>query len=147
MLFPKKVKHRKWQTGRKNAKKLATRVESRAAKISFGSFGLKAQSAARMTSNQIEAARKACSRTLGKTGRIWIRVFPDRPVTQKGAETPMGKGKGDPKGFCFEVLPGRMIFEVDGAASEAVAREALRKAGTKLPITTKVLARTEFEAE
>lgn len=144
MLFPKKIKHRKWQTGRKNPKKV--RVENRATKISFGSFGLKAQAGARITSNQIEAARKVCSRTLGKMGRIWIRVFPDRPVTQKGAETPMGKGKGDPKSFCFEVLPGRMIFEVDGA-TEAVAREALRKAGTKLPITTKVLSRAEFEAQ
>lgn len=143
MLFPKKVKHRKWQVGRKNPVKRG--VESRGTNLDFGSFGLKSMTQARMTSNQIEAARKVASRTLGKTGRIWIRVFPDRPVTQKGAETPMGKGKGDPKGFCFEVLPGRVIFEVDGAP-EAVSREALRKAGTKLPIKGRVISRSELEA-
>lgn len=76
----------------------------------------------------------------GKTAKFWIRVFPDRPFTQKGAEVPMGKGKGDPKGYCFEVRPGRIIFEIDGVP-EAVAREALRKAGTKLPVKTKVVAR------
>lgn len=143
MLFPKKIKHRKWQSARKNPKSLGT--ESRGTNLDFGSFGIKAQTPARVTSNQIEAARKVVSRTIGKTGRIWIRIFPDRPFTQKGAETPMGKGKGDPKGFCFEVLPGRIIFEVDGVP-EATAREALRKAGTKLPIRGKIISRAELGA-
>lgn len=143
MLFPKKVKHRKWQTGRKHPAKRG--VESRGTNLDFGSFGLKATSQARVTSNQIEAARKVISRTLGKTGRVWIRVFPDRPVTQKGAETPMGKGKGDPKGFCFEVLPGRILFEIEGAAP-ADAREGLRKAGTKLPVKSRIISREELGA-
>jgi len=138
MLFPKKVKHRKWQTGRKNPAKINN--ATRGTTVAFGSFGLKATSNARVKSNQIEAARKVVSRTLGKTGNMWIRVFPDRPVTAKAAEVGMGKGKGDLKGYCFEVLPGRILFEVDGV-SDAVAREALRKAGTKLPVTTKVVTR------
>lgn len=138
MLFPKKVKHRKWQTGRKLASKRG--VESRGIDLAFGSFGLKATSQARIRSNQIEAARKVVSRTMGKTGRMWIRIFPDRPFTKKPAEVKLGKGKGDPQGFETEVLPGRIIFEVDGVP-EDVAREALRKAGTKLPITGKVITR------
>lgn len=139
MLFPKKVKHRKWQTGRKTLEK-RMRPDTRGTKVSFGSFGLKAETPARVTSAQIEAARKTLTRTLTKAGKVWIRIFPDRPVTQKGAELPMGKGKGDPDHYCFEVRPGRIIFEVDGVA-EAVSREALRKAGTKLPCTTRVVAR------
>lgn len=139
MLFPKKVKHRKWQSGRASLKKMA-RPESKGINVDFGSFGLKAETHKRITSNQIEAARRAMVRYGGKTAKFWIRVFPDRPFTQKGAEVPMGKGKGDPKGYCFEVRPGRIIFEIDGV-SEEIAREALRKAGTKLPIKTKVVAR------
>lgn len=139
MLLPKKVKFRKWQTGRKHPSKLL-RPETRGTTLSFGSFGLKAETPSRITSNQIEAARKAMSRKLTKVGRIWIRVFPDRPFTAKAAEVGMGKGKGDPQGYCMEVRPGRMIFEVDGVA-EDVAREALRKAGTKLPIKTRIVAR------
>jgi len=138
MLFPKKVKHRKWQTGRKLASKRG--VESRGIDLAFGSFGFKATSQARIRSNQIEAARKVVSRTMGKTGRMWIRIFPDRPFTKKPAEVKLGKGKGDPQGFETEVLPGRIIFEVDGVP-ESVAREALRKAGTKLPVTGKVIHR------
>ena len=91
-------------------------------------------------SNQIESARKAMTRALGKTGRVWIRIFPDRPVTAKPPEVGMGKGKGDLQGYCFEVRPGRVIFEVDGV-DERIAREALRKAGTKLPMKTKVVSR------
>lgn len=138
MLFPNKVKHRKWQTGRKNPNKrgIATRGNS----VDFGSFGLKATSPARVTSNQIEAARKVIRRTIGKGGKMWIRIFPDRPVTQKAAEVGMGKGKGDPKGFCFEVKPGRILFEVDGVAPE-IAREALRKGATKMPLTAKAVER------
>lgn len=140
MLFPKKVKFRKWHTGRKNPKRLSRAVETRGVALSHGSFGLKAQSAGRLRSNQLEAARRAMARHLGKTGRLWIRVFPDRPITQKAAEMPMGKGKGDPVGFGVDVRPGRIIFEVDGIAPE-MARESLRKAGTKLPVKTKVVAR------
>lgn len=139
MLFPKKVKHRKWQSARSSLEK-AARPETKGINVDFGSFGLKAQTDKRITSNQIEAARRAMVRYGGKTAKFWIRVFPDRPYTQKGTEVPMGKGKGDPKGYCVEVRPGRILFEIDGV-SEAVAREALRKAGTKLPIKTKVVAR------
>lgn len=138
MLLPKKVKFRKWHTMRKDMSSLSP--DTRGITLSFGSYGLKAETSARMTSNQIEAARKAMSRALGKTGRIWIRIFPDRPFTRKAAEVPMGKGKGDPEGYCFEVRPGRIIFEVDGV-TEAIAREALRKAGTKLPIKARVIKR------
>lgn len=139
MLYPKKVKFRKWQKNRQNPKFLAP--ETRGTDLSFGSFGLKAVTYNHITSNQIESARKAIARLAGKTGRIWIRVFPDRPWTQKAAEVPMGKGKGDPQGFCVEIRPGRIIFEVDGMP-EADAREALRKAGTKLPLKGKVVSRT-----
>lgn len=138
-LFPKKVKHRKWQTGRKNPAKL-TRHDTRGVTVDFGSFGLKTVVHGRIISNQIEAARRAMSRHLGKTGRTWIRIFPDRPFTKKPAEVKMGKGKGDLQGYEVEVLPGRIIFEVDGVTEE-VAKEALRKAGTKLPVKTKVVAR------
>ncbi len=139
MLFPKKVKHRKWQTARLSQAKL-DRPESRGITISFGSFGLKAETASRVAANQIEAARRAMQRSAGKTAKVWIRIFPDRPVTQKAAEVPMGKGKGDPDRYVFEVRPGRILFEIDGV-TEAVAREALRKAGCKLPVRTRVVAR------
>lgn len=139
MLVPKKVKHRKWHKTRMGSVKL-NRKDTRGITVAFGSFGLKSMSQARVESNQIEAARKAMSRALGKTGKSWIRIFPDRPITAKAAEVGMGKGKGDLKGYCFEVRPGRIIFEVDGV-TEAIAREALRKAGTKLPLKTKVVAR------
>jgi large subunit ribosomal protein L16 len=137
MLFPKKVKFRKWQKKRTD---MSDRVETRGTTISFGSYALKADSMGRITSNQLEAARKAASRHLTKVGRMWIRVFPDRPITSKPAEVPMGGGKGDLDGYCIEVLPGRILFEVDGVP-EATAREALRKAGTKLPVKIKILSR------
>lgn len=139
MLFPKKVKHRKWQTRREHDNKKA-KPDTRGITVAFGSFGLKATTQKRVKSNQIEAARRAMSRHMGKVGRSWIRIFPDRPFTKKPAEVKMGKGKGDPQGYEFDVYPGRIIFEVDGV-SEEVAREALRKAGTKLPVKTKVVAR------
>jgi large subunit ribosomal protein L16 len=141
MLFPKKVKHRKWQTGRKHPTRLMA-PETRGLTVSFGAFGLKAQTQARVKSNQIEAARRVISRTLGKTGKVWIRIFPDKPVTKKAAEVPMGKGKGDPDHFMFEVRPGRIVFEIDGV-TEAVAREALRKATAKLPLKATVVSREE----
>ncbi|PIP86523.1 50S ribosomal protein L16 [Candidatus Campbellbacteria bacterium CG11_big_fil_rev_8_21_14_0_20_44_21] len=138
MLFPKKVKYRKWQSARKNPKKrgLATRGNT----VAFGSFGLKALSADRVTSNQIEASRRVIARTLGKFGKVWTRIFPDRPFTKKGAEVPMGKGKGEPQGFVAEVKPGRVLFEVDGVSKEK-ATEALLKAGKKMPVRTKIVER------
>lgn len=138
MLFPKKVKHRKWQTHRSNKNKV--HVATRGVEVSFGSHGLKAMTSARVTSNQIEAARRVISRTLGKTGKTWIRIFPDRPITAKAAEVGMGKGKGDLKYYVAEVLPGRILFEIDGI-SEDVAKEALRKAGAKLPVKSKIVSR------
>lgn len=138
MLFPKKVKYRKWQTQRKHPDKIG--VATRGVDINFGSHAMKATSYARIRSYQIESARKIISRTIGKTGRMWIRVFPDRPYTQKAAEVGMGKGKGDPQGYEFETMPGRILFEVDGVP-DAVAREALRKGGAKLPVTIKVVTR------
>ena len=138
MLFPKKVKHRKWQTARTNPKKIG--VETRGIQLSFGSYGLKTTTPARIKSNQIEAARRVISRSLGKTGKTWIRIFPDRPFTRKAAEVGMGKGKGDPAGYECIVRPGRIIFEIDGV-SDSMAREALRKAAAKLPIKGIVVTR------
>ncbi|MCI0542580.1 50S ribosomal protein L16 [bacterium] len=139
LLFPRKVKHRKWQTGRRNLSKPA--VETRGLRISFGAYGLKTETLGRIRGNQLEAARKTIVKALGKTGKVWIRVFTDRPFTQKGAEVGMGAGKGDPAGYCVEVKPGRVIFEIDGI-TEGVAKEAFRKAGAKLPVKTKMVART-----
>ncbi len=141
MLFPKKVKHRKWQVGRKSEAKLQ-RSDTRGVTVAFGSYGLKATTPSRVRSNQIEAARRVISRTLGKTGKIWIRIFPDKPITKKPAEVGMGKGKGDPDHFVFEVAPGRILFEIDGV-SEEVAREAFRKATAKLPLKGKFVTREE----
>lgn len=138
MLFPKKVKYRKWHTMRRNPKRVGP--ATRGVTVAFGSFGLKAVGDARIRSNQIEAARKVLSRSIGKTGRLWIRIFPDMPYTAKPAEVKLGKGKGDLQGYVAPVLPGRVLFEVDGV-TEPIAREALRKAGTKLPVKTKVVAR------
>lgn len=141
MLFPKKVKHRKWQVGRKSEAKRIT-PDTRGITVAFGTFGLKATSASRVRSNQIEAARRVISRTVGKTGKIWIRIFPDKPMTKKAAEVPMGKGKGDLDHYVFEVHPGRILFEVEGV-SEDVAREAFRKACAKLPLQGKLVGREE----
>lgn len=139
MLFPKKVKYRKWHTMRKNPLKVGP--ATRGITVAFGSFGLKALGPARIKSNQIEAARKVLSRSIGKTGRLWIRIFPDMPYTSKPAEVKLGKGKGDLQGYVAPVRSGRVLFEVDGIA-EPMAREALRKAGTKLPVKTKIVVRT-----
>ena len=138
MLFPKKVKHRKWQTGRSNPKRV--RLASRTTALSFGSHGLKALAAGRINSNQIEASRKVIRRALTKRGKMWVRIFPDRPYTAKGAEVPMGKGKGDPQGFVAVVEPGNVLFEIDGV-DDGEAREALRKAGAKLPVKTRIVTR------
>jgi large subunit ribosomal protein L16 len=144
MLFPKKVKHRKWQTGRKSEEK-RNLPDTRGITVAFGSFGLKATSASRVRSNQIEAARRVISRTLGKTGKIWIRIFPDQPITKKAAEVPMGKGKGDLDHYVFEVRPGRILFEVEGVPEE-LAKEAFRKACAKLPLQGKLVRREETRA-
>lgn len=116
------------------------RPDTRGVSLDFGSFGLKAMTSARITSNQIEAARKVLTRATAKTGKLWIRVFPDRPVTAKPAEVGMGSGKGNPERYVFEVRPGRMLFELDGVA-EPIARAHLRQAGMKLPVKTTIIAR------
>lgn len=138
MLFPKKVKHRKWQSNRWNRKSVHT--ETRGTTLAYGSYGIKAETESRISSNQIEAARRVLSRNVGKTGRVWIRIFPDRPFTRKGAEVPMGKGKGDPAGYVAEVLPGRILFEIDGVTPEK-AKEAIRKAGSKVSVRTRMVSR------
>jgi large subunit ribosomal protein L16 len=138
MLLPKKVKYRKWQTGRENPAKIGN--ETRGTLVSFGSFGLKATSAGRLRSPEIEAARKTIAHSLGKTGKLWTRIFPDRPYTQKPAEVKMGKGKGDPQGYEAVIRPGRILFEVDGI-DEAAAREVLRKGGTKIRVHTRIVSR------
>jgi len=138
MLFPKKVKFRKWHTMRHNAKK--PKVATRGITVAFGSHGLKAVTHARVRSNQIESARKVIARNLGKTGKSWIRIFPDKPFTQKPPEVKLGKGKGDPVGYEVEVWPGRVLFEVDGVTDE-VAVKALTSAAKKLPLKAKVVAR------
>ena len=138
MLTPKKVKFRKWQTGRRHI--VRRTPETRGTTVAFGSFGLKAITQCRVSAQQIEAGRKALTHFAGKTGKVWVRIFPDRPYTQKPAEVKMGKGKGDVQGYEFEVRPGRVMYEIDGV-DEATAREALRKAGTKMPLKTKIVAR------
>jgi large subunit ribosomal protein L16 len=136
MFFPKKVKYRKWQRLRSFEKKVATR----GIKVSFGTFGLKTETAHEITSRQIEAARKVISRYVQKSGKMWIRIFPDKPLTKKPPEVTMGVGKGDLFGYVAVIQPGQVLFEVDGI-SEVDAREAFRKAAAKLPVKTKFIAR------
>jgi large subunit ribosomal protein L16 len=136
MLFPKRVKFRKWQKGATKRKLKETKGTS----LAFGAFGLKAEEAKWINSKQIEAARKAMSRFVQRGGKFWIRIFPDKPITQKPPEVTMGGGKGDPVGYVFPVRPGRIIFEMDGISREN-AVEALRRAGAKLPIKTKFVGR------
>jgi len=123
---------------RKNPNKVGP--ATRGVEVSFSSHGLKATSAHRVTSNQIESARKTITRAMGKTGRVWIRIFPDKPFTKKPAEVKMGKGKGDIEGYHVQILPGQVMFEVDGATAP-VSVEALRKGGTKLPVKVKIVSR------
>lgn len=138
MLFPKKVKFRKWHTMRRNPK--GTKVATRGVTVAFGSHGLKAVTHARVRSNQIESARKVIARSLGKTGKQWVRIFPDKPFTQKPPEVKLGKGKGDPVGYEVEIWPGRILFEVDGVG-DTIAVQTLVKAAKKLPLKAKVVAR------
>ena len=116
------------------------RPDTRGTTVAFGSYGLKALTNARVTSNQIESARKVLTRVVAKTGKLWIRIFPDRPVTAKPAEVGMGSGKGDPKKYVFEVRPGRVLFEIDGV-EDKIARAYLTKAGMKLPVRTSIVTR------
>ena len=137
-MFPKKVKFRKWHTMRRNAKK--GKVETRGVTVAFGSHGLKATSQARLRSNQLESARKVVVRALGKSGKMWTRIFPDKPFTKKPPEVKLGKGKGDLEGYEVQIWPGRVLFEVDGV-TDAVAIQTLTKAAKKLPLKAKVVAR------
>ncbi len=134
MLMPKRVKHRKQHRGRRTGKASGGTV------VSFGDFGLQAVESCWMTANQIEAARIAMNRYIRRSGKIWIRIFPDKPFTKKPAETRMGSGKGAPEGWVAVVKPGRVLFEM-GGVSEADAREAMRLASHKLPIETKFIKR------
>ncbi len=139
MLMPKRVKYRKTQRGKMKGN------ETRGTNVDFGSFGLKALEQAWITSRQIEAARVAMNRFMKRDGKVWIRIFPDKPVTKKPAETRMGSGKGSPEFWVAVVKPGRIMFEADGV-SRATAEEAFRLAAAKLPIKTKFVVRPDYEA-
>lgn len=139
MLLPKRVKYRRVQRGRMKGK--ATRGNT----VTYGEWGLQAQEPAWITSNQIEAARVAMTRYIKRGGQVWIKIFPDKPVTKKPAETRMGSGKGAPEYWVAVVKPGRVMFEIAGVA-EADAKEAMRLAATKLPIKCKVISKAD-EAE
>src|SRR5580704_3825788 len=136
MLAPKKVKYRKIQKGRVRG------AESRGLELAFGDFGLKSVETARVDTRALEAARIALTRHIKRGGRVWIRVFPDKPFTKKPAETRMGKGKGAPEGWVARVRPGRILFEMEGV-DHATAREAMRLAAHKLPIKTVMVMREE----
>ncbi|MDP3727557.1 MAG: 50S ribosomal protein L16 [bacterium] len=132
MLQPKKVKHRKWFKGRSRG------VERRGTDLAFGSYGLKAEEARWLTSRQIEAARRAITHYIQRGGKVWIRVFPDKPVTRKPPEVTLGGGKGAVDHYVFPVRPGRILFEMDGVTPE-IASEALRRAAAKLPVRTRII--------
>jgi len=138
MLMPKRTKYRKTRRGRR------TGMAFRGADVDFGQYGLKAVEPCWLTNRQIEAARVAMTRHIKRGGKIWIRIFPDKPITKKPAETRMGKGKGAPEGWVAVVKPGRVLFEIEGV-TEALAREALRLAANKLPAKTKFVTRMELE--
>ena len=132
MLMPKKVKHRKWHKGRGRNKRVATSKLS----VDFGEFGIKATTSCWITSRQIEASRRAITHFIKRGGKVWIRIFPDKPITKKGAEVPMGSGKGAVDHYVSVVKPGMVLFELAGV-SEEVAREAMRLAAHKLPVKTR----------
>ncbi len=137
MLQPKKTKYRRQQKGKMKG------MAQRGHELAFGSFGIKGLENAWITGRQIEAARQAVTRHMKREGQIWIRIFPDKPITKKPAEVRMGKGKGAPEGFVSPITPGRIIIEAEGVPFE-VAREALRLAAQKLPIKTKFVVRRDF---
>lgn len=134
MLIPKKVKHRKWHKGRRRNKGIAMSMNS----VDFGAFGLKSQSHAWVTSRQIEAARRAITRHIKRGGKLWIRIFPDKPITKKGNEMPMGKGKGSVDHYVAIVKPGTVIFELDGV-DVVLAKSAFELASHKLPVKTVIV--------
>ena len=134
MLAPKRVKHRKTHQGKMRGK------ATRGIRVSFGEYGLQAQEASWITNRQIEAARVAMTRHIKRGGKVWIRIFPDKPITQKPAETRMGKGKGTPEGWVAVVKPGRIMFELEGVP-EDIAHRALELAAAKLPIKTRFVVR------
>jgi len=138
MLMPKRIKFRKHHRGRMKG------TSKRGSSLSFGKFGLKAMEPTWITARQIEAARIAMTRYVKRGGKIWIRIFPQKPVTKKPAETRMGKGKGAPEYWVAVIKPGRILFELDGVP-EDIAREAMRLAGTKLPIKTRFVASVEVK--
>ena len=140
MLQPKRNKYRRAQKGKMKG------IAQRGNQLAFGSFGIKALEQCWITGRQLEAARQAVTRYMKREGQIWIRVFPDKPITKKPAEVRMGKGKGSPEGFVVPVTPGRIIIEAEGVPFE-VAREALRLGAQKLPITTKFIVRTDYVHE
>ncbi len=140
MLLPKRVKYRRVQRGRMKG------AAHRGTEVNYGEFGLKALEPAWITSNQIEAARVAMTRYIKRGGQVWIKIFPDKPITQKPAETRMGSGKGSPEYWVAVVKPGRIMFEI-GGVDAALAREALRLAGTKLPIKTKIVGKAEQDGD
>jgi len=136
MLVPKKVKHRKWQKGRSKKRQ----VETRGTRLVFGGFGLKAEGSAWISSQQIEAARRTMTNFLKREGKVYIRIFPDKPVTKRPPEVTMGGGKGAVDRYVFPVRPGRVLFELGGVEGEK-AKKALNLAGYKLPIKTRVIER------
>ena len=138
MLQPKSTKYRKQQKGRNRG------VAKRGALVSFGSFGLKSMELGRITNRQIEAARIAMTRYMKREGKVWIRIFPDKPITSKPLEVRMGKGKGNLDHYVAQVQPGRIMFELDGVPRE-VAEEALRLAAQKLPVKTRTVTRPDYE--
>lgn len=134
MLQPKKVKHRKWQKGRSRG------IETRGTELAFGAYGLKSMGTSWMTSRQIEAARRCITGYIQRGGKVWIRIFPDKPITKKPPEVTLGGGKGAVDHYVAVVKPGRILFEMDGVAEE-VAKEAMRLASHKLPVGTKFVKR------
>ena len=139
-MLPKRVKHRKTQRGRRKGKAY------RGSQVAFGSYGIKALEPAWITNRQIESARIAINRYLRRDGKVWIRIFPDKPITKKPAEVRMGSGKGNPEFWVAVVRPGRILFEIDGVSREA-AEEAVRLASHKLPIKTKFVTRVDLDVK
>ena len=137
MLQPKKTKFRRMQKGRMKGN------AQRGNQLAFGSFGIKSLDTAWITGRQIEAARQAITRHMKREGQLWIRIFPDKPITKKPAEVRMGKGKGAPEGFVYPITPGRIIFEIEGVSFE-VAKEALRLGSQKFPVLTKFVVRRDY---
>ena len=138
MLQPKKTKFRRMQKGRMKG------VAQRGNQLAYGSFGIKALESSWITGRQIEAARQAITRYMKREGQIWIRIFPDKPITKKPADVRMGKGKGDPYQYVFPAKPGRILFEIEGVSYE-IAKEALRLGAQKLPTTTKFIVRRDYD--